>query len=141
MKGNLYGNRTVGVARGGSAGVREGHLITTGVQHLYEGITVATIRFGQSQPGKGRLYGNAQLKQNRRAWKDFVAKWFTPLLYGSAGNLVSAAYEAQGRRLIIDGGFTRLAVNWDDAGTARYVKNAASWLVNAERFKDKVARR
>jgi hypothetical protein len=141
MKGNLYGNRTVSVARKGSAGVREGHLITTGVQHLYEGITIATIRFGQSQSGKGLLYGAVELKQNRRAWKDYVARRFTPLLYGSAGNLVSAAYEAQGKRLIIDGGFTRLAVNWDDAGTARYVKNAASWLVNAERFKDKVARK
>lgn len=40
---------------------------------------------------------------------------------------------------MIDGGFTRLAVSWDDAGTARFVKNAAAWLVNAERFKEKVA--
>ena len=24
--------------------------------------------------------------------------------------------------------------NWDDAGTARFVKNAAAWLVNWERF-------
>ena len=41
--------------------------------------------------------------------------------------------------MVIDGGFTRLAVNWDDAGTARFVKNAAAWLVNAERFREKVA--
>ena len=39
----------------------------------------------------------------------------------------------------MDGGFTRLAVSWDDAGTARYVKNAASWLVHAERFKETIA--
>ena len=64
----------------------------------------------------------------------------TPIIYGSAGNLVTAAYEKDGKRLIMDGGFTRLAVNWDDAGTARYVKNAASWLVNSERFKDMVAK-
>jgi len=141
MKGNLYGNKTVGVAHKGSAGVRKGHLITTGVQHLYEGITIATLSFGQSSTRKSRIYNNGQLKQNRRAWKDYIAKGFTPLLFGSAGNLVSAAYQAQGKRLIIDGGFTRLAVSWDDAGTARYVKNAAAWLVNSERFKDKVARK
>jgi hypothetical protein len=25
-------------------------------------------------------------------------------------------------------------VNWDTAGTGRYVKNAAAWLVNFEKF-------
>ncbi|MDB4958533.1 MAG: hypothetical protein JWO36_6102 [Myxococcales bacterium] len=39
---------------------------------------------------------------------------------------------------IFDGGFTRLYLQWDTAGTARYVKNAASWLVNAEKFGDAV---
>jgi hypothetical protein len=141
MLGNHFGDRVVGVAKKGSAGVRAGHLITTGVQHLYEGVTIATIRFGQSNPNLKRLYGGAKLRRDRRAWRDHVQKSFTPLLHGSAGNLVSAAYDARGKRLVIDGGFTRLAVNWDDAGTARYVKNAAAWLVNAERFRDKVARR
>ncbi len=64
---------------------------------------------------------------------------FTALLYGSAGNLVTVAYEKDGKRLMMDGGFTRLAVAWDDAGTARYVKNAAAWLVHPERFKETVA--
>lgn len=41
----------------------------------------------------------------------------------------------------MDGGLTRLAVSWDDAGTARYVKNAASWLVHAAKFTRTVARR
>jgi hypothetical protein len=141
MKGNLYGDRVVGVSQRGSAGVREGHLITTGVQHLYEGVTIATLHFGQSRNRKDRIYNHKKLTQSRRAWKGYVATSFTPLLYGSAGNMVSAAYSAKGKRLVIDGGFTRLAMNWDDAGTARYVKNAASWLVNAERFKDRVAQR
>jgi hypothetical protein len=61
------------------------------------------------------------------------------LLYGSAGNLVSVAYEREGKRLVMDGGFTRLEVSWDDAGTARYVKNAAAWLVHSERFKETIA--
>ena len=38
------------------------------------------------------------------------------------------------KRLIFDGGFTRLYCNWDTAGTGRYVKNAAAWLANVERF-------
>jgi len=46
--------------------------------------------------------------------------------------------EKKGRRLILDGGFTRLYVKWDEAGTGRYVKNAAAWLVNYERFGDAV---
>lgn len=62
----------------------------------------------------------------------------TPLLYGSAGNLVTAFFDHQGRRAILDGGFTRLYINWDTAGTARYVKNAAAWLVNYERFGNSV---
>ena len=36
--------------------------------------------------------------------------------------------------LLIDGGFTRLYNQWDDAGSARFVYNAAAWLVNWERF-------
>ena len=61
-----------------------------------------------------------------------------PIVYGSAGNLVTAVYEKDGKRLILDGGFTRLYINWDTAGTGRYVKNAAAWLVNVEKFGDAV---
>ena len=58
----------------------------------------------------------------------------TPVVYGSAGNLVTAAYERDHKRLLIDGGYTRLDYKWDSAGTGRYVKNAAAWLANYERF-------
>ena len=57
-----------------------------------------------------------------------------PLIYGHEGNLVAAYYDANGKRAILDGGFTRLYVKWDTAGTARYVKNSAAWLQNVERF-------
>ncbi|MDB4961201.1 MAG: hypothetical protein JWP01_1200 [Myxococcales bacterium] len=40
--------------------------------------------------------------------------------------------------LLIKGGFTRLSYKWDTAGTGRYIKNAAAWLANFERFGDKV---
>jgi hypothetical protein len=112
MTGNLPGDQAVGIQKDGKgAGVAKNHLISTGVESVYEGVTVATIE------------GNQVL---------------TPLIYGSAGNLIAAAYEKDGKRLIFDGGFTRLYYKWDTAGTPRYVKNAAAWLANFERFGTKV---
>lgn len=112
MHGDLRGDQTVTMQKAaGGVGVVPNHLLTTGLEQLYEGITIATI-----QP----------------------SSTLTPLLYGSAGNLVAAYHDQDGRRAILDGGFTRLYNKWDTAGTARYVKNAASWLVNAERFGDEV---
>ncbi|MDP2339469.1 MAG: hypothetical protein Q8O67_00815 [Deltaproteobacteria bacterium] len=112
MLGDVPGDQVVGIQKNGKgAGVVANHLISTGVETVYEGVTVATI-----EP-------NQQL---------------TPLLYGSAGNLIAAAYDKEKRRLIFDGGFTRLYGKWDTAGTARYIKNAAAWLANVERFGDAI---
>lgn len=112
MTGNVMGDRVVGVENTkGGVGLLPNHLLTTGLEHIYEGITIATI--GKTQT-------------------------LEPLIYGSADNLVAAFYDHDGKRAILDGGFTRLYLKWDSAGTARYVKNAAAWLANAERFGDKV---
>lgn len=112
MKGDLMGDKPVGLRmKEGTPGLVPDHLLTTGLEHIYEGITIATI-----QP-------NQRLE---------------PLIYGSANNLVAAYYEGEGRRLIFDGGFTRLYNKWDTAGTGRYVVNAAAWLANYERFGDAV---
>ena len=58
MEGNLYGNNTVNIADGKNAkvGLRAGHLITTGLEHLYEGITIATIQFGKADGRNDALY-------------------------------------------------------------------------------------
>lgn len=110
VKGDLPGDRIVPIQpKSGTPGLAPNHLITTGLEHLYEGVTVATI-----VPAHG----------------------FEPLVYGSANNLVVAVYDQDQRRAIVDGGFTRLSYKWDSAGTGRYVKNAASWLANAERWGD-----
>lgn len=112
MTGNTMGDKTVNLQmEEKKAGVTPNHLITTGLQNIYEGITIATL------PDHKDL---------------------TPIIYGSADNMVTAVYEKNGKRLILDGGFTRLFVKWDTAGTGRYVKNAAAWLVNFERFGDEV---
>lgn len=139
MEGNLAGNQVVGLADGknAKAGLRAGHLITTGLEHLYEGVTIATVQFTPADGRTAALYDG----EGGSARSPKLPPGFTPLLYGSAGNLVTVAYEKDGKRLLMDGGFTRLAISWDDAGTARYVKNAAAWLVHAEVFKDTVAAR
>ncbi len=94
------------------AGMKANHLITTGLEYVFEGITISKI----NDP-------NQAMK---------------PLIWSTDGNVVTAIYEDQGQRLIIDGGFTRLYCNWKSAGTGRYVKNAAAWLVNYERFGEAV---
>lgn len=116
MKGDLMGDKTVGMLGypSTSSGIKPNHLLSTGLENIYEGITIATID------------------------ANYAAAGLEPLIYGSAGNLVAAYYDRNGKRAILDGGFTRLYMKWDTAGTARYVKNAASWLVNAERFGDSV---
>jgi len=108
MLGNYYGDQVVGLKQKNSkSGLIPQHLITTGLQTVYEGITIATIQQNQS---------------------------LKPLIYNSQGDIVAAYYDYNGKRAILDGGFTRLYVSWDEAGTGRYVKNAAAWLVNYERF-------
>ena len=57
-----------------------------------------------------------------------------PLMYSSDGKVVAAYSDADKKRVLIDGGFTRLCNKWDSAGTDRYVVNAAGWLGNFERF-------
>ncbi len=95
-----------------NSGMLPDHLITTGLEFVYEGVTISKI----NDPNQV----------------------MTPLIWSSDGNVVAAIYEDQGQRLIIDGGFTRLYGSWNNAGTGRYVKNAAAWLVNYERFGEAV---
>jgi hypothetical protein len=96
------------------------HLLTTGLAHLYEGHTVASFNE-----------------------KNIALHGFSPLMWGSAGNLISIYREAdkQGGAVIADGAFTRLYISVDDAGTIRYIINAACWLAveslgNATSFED-----
>lgn len=111
MSGNLPGGQPVGISEGeGKPGILANHLLSTGLESVYEGITIATLR-----PAPG----------------------LKPLIHGSAGNLVAAYWEEDGCRAIFDGGFTRLYCGWETAGTPRYVKNAAAWLANYERFGDR----
>jgi hypothetical protein len=112
MSGDLEGMQVVGLQqKPNKRGLRPNHALSTGIERLFEGHTVATIAPTQV---------------------------LEPLFYGSADNLIAAFYDKDGKRAILDGAFTRLYWNWDTAGTERYVKNAAAWLANFERFGDRV---
>jgi hypothetical protein len=115
--GNIVKERPIGSDASGFVQ----HLITTGLETLFEGVTVATIHQDYNfhkQKMKPLVYGSDQITANGRKQQ----------------NLVTAIYEQDGRRLVIDTGFTRLYCNWDSAGTGRYVSNAAAWLANFERY-------
>ena len=111
MSGDSPGSQVVSLCEEGErCGVVQNHLISTGIVNIFEGITIAEIHLN-----------------------DVVE----PLVYGSNGLVVTAFFEQDGKRAIMDGGFTRLCHNWDSAGTNRYIVNAAAWLVNLERFAPK----
>ena len=108
MSGDSRGDQVIGIqAYPGGPGIIPNHLITTGLVNFYEGITVAEVR---------------------------TTRELLPLIYGSNSKVITAYYEKQQKRAIIDGAFTRLYWKWDNAGTDRYVVNAAAWLANVERF-------
>ncbi len=108
MRGNSRGEQVLGIQQiPGGPGIIPNHPITTGIVNFFEGITIAEI---------------------------VLVQGLEPLMYGSDGLVVAAYSDRNDRRLIADGGFTRLCHRWDSAGTDRYVVNAAAWLANIEYF-------
>lgn len=107
MNGNYYGDHVIKLKDGSiPTGIIPNHLLSTGIENIYEGITISNV-----------VTDNKDLK---------------PLMYDSQGKVLASYYDKDGKRCIIDGGFTRLYYKWDTAGTDRYIKNAAAWLVNIE---------
>lgn len=108
MSGEYVGDHVLSIqSKLNAPGIIKGHPITTGIQNFYEGVTISNIRLTQD---------------------------LKPLVYSSDGKVVTAYYDMYGKRVLIDGGFTRLYYKWDSAGTDRFVVNCASWLANIERF-------
>lgn len=108
MFGDSPGDQVVSIRTGeATSGLVPGHLVTTGLTNIYEGVTIAEVQTNEL---------------------------LRPLIYGSNGRVVAAYYDNDGRRAIVDGGFTRLFYKWESAGTDRYIVNAAAWLLNIERF-------
>ena len=110
LSGDYYARKVLGIQKKpGEPGIIENHLISTGIVSFFEGDTISKVKMTQD---------------------------LHPLVYSSDRNVVTAYYEKDGKRALIDGAFTRL---WDGdwgttAGTERYIVNAAAWLANVERF-------
>ncbi|CAM4782703.1 unnamed protein product [Rotaria magnacalcarata] len=87
------------------------HDIFTGITNLYEGHTICRPVY--STPA------------SRSA--------LTILATSTDGNPNIAVFDPPATstegRLCFDSGFTKLYINWDDAGTARYIVNTTCWLV------------
>lgn len=108
MSGDSPGNQILGIQKYAKGpGIIPNHLITTGLVSFYEGITVAEVH---------------------------TTNELVPLIYGSDRKVITAYYDREQKRALVDGAFTRLFWKWDEAGTDRYVVNAAAWLANVERF-------
>jgi len=114
-RNNQYGNQNHGTNNQyGSQNMQPGkllvHDITDSLQHLYEGITVSGV--------------------------DTLANDMNPVVIGSNNEVLIGVYDKNEKRLVLDGGFTRLYCSWDNE-TSKFVQNVTLWLSNAERFDTK----
>lgn len=128
MYGNSPGDKVLGIqSEPGQPGIIPNHPITTGIMNFYEGKTIAEVNVyaTAAQPLK-LFFGRDAAAQSQRR------QVLQPLIYGSNKRVVAAYFDADNKRAIVDGGFTRLYYKWDTAGTDRYVVNAAAWLANIE---------
>lgn len=91
------------------------HEIFTGITNLFEGITIC-------HP----LYSTAASREV-----------FVTIATATDGNSSIAVYEPPSTstdgRLCLDCGFTKLYINMDSAGTARYIVNASCWLLGIKK--------
>lgn len=116
LVGSYYGSKTLTYQENGhlQAGHFGKHEIFTGIQNLFEGITIC--------------YPVYSTPASRQA--------FVTLATATDGNPSIATYNppptSSEGRLALDCGFTKLYCNWDSAGTARYIVNVTCWLLGIE---------
>jgi hypothetical protein len=120
VEGNYYGGQTMTYKENGHQQIGNfgQHEIFTGITNLFEGITIC-------HP----VYSTTASREV-----------FITIATASDDNSSIAVYDppltSTEGRLCLDCGFTKLYINWDSAGTARYIVNASCWLLGIEkRFK------
>ena len=119
IEGDYAGRETLTYEANGYQ--EEGHFgchdIFTGINNLFEGATI-------SHP----VYPTEESKSE-----------LVTVATATDGNPCIALYdpasESSEGRLCLDCGFTKLYVNWDDAGTARYIVNVNCWLAEITKRK------
>ncbi|UJR31331.1 hypothetical protein I4U23_018829 [Adineta vaga] len=112
VDGCYYGTNTMTYAENCHEG--KGHFgqhdIFTGIKNLYEGHTICHPEYST----------------------EASRKVFVPIATASDGNTCIAVYDPSSSstsnegRICLDCGFTKLYIDWDSAGTARYIVNATT---------------
>jgi hypothetical protein len=119
LTGNFEGKKILTCQKNGhlQAGKFGQHDIFTGINSLFEGNTICHPVYPTS------------------ASKSVLATMAT----ATDGNPNIAIYDPPAGstegRLCLDCGFTKLYINWDDAGTARYIVNVSCWLAEIDERK------
>eukprot|EP01101_Sappina_pedata_P009975 TRINITY_DN6172_c0_g1_i1.p1 TRINITY_DN6172_c0_g1~~TRINITY_DN6172_c0_g1_i1.p1 ORF type:complete len:544 (-),score=246.40 TRINITY_DN6172_c0_g1_i1:85-1578(-) len=90
------------------------HLLTSGISKLFEGITISYPQELESSP----LLSLATSTDGKPC-----------VLYGDYEQFGGKFTSNKVGRVLVDVGFTKLYNNWDTAGTDRYVRNVAVWLL------------
>lgn len=111
LKGNTHAAKILSLGDGKKKGFFGPHIITTGVVSLYEGVTISypeplgclRVLATSSDGNPVICYADNEVLQD---------------------NTVG--------RVIVDTGFTKNYVDWDSAGTSRYITNAVVWLLGLE---------
>ncbi len=117
VAGNYHGCKTLTYKEKGHQEVGHfgQHEIFTGITNLYEGYTICHPVY--STPASRNV--------------------FVTIGTATDGNSSIAVYDppttSNEGRLCLDCGFTKLYINWDSAGTARYIVNVSCWLLGIEK--------
>jgi len=115
LLGNTPGKNNLNPGDGAQKGQFAKHLLTSGIQSLFEGVTLSYLDSANSNLGSLSLLATS-------------SDGFPCMLYSDYDTGLSA----DKGRLVIDCGFTKLYKNWDTAGTGRYVRNVCVWLLGLE---------
>lgn len=111
LVGNTPGNNVLSVGNGSQRQQFSPHIITTGIVNLYEGVTICYPQ-----------------KTNKLKILATSSDGFPVIVY--ADNEIFT--QVNRGRVLIDSGYTKNYISWDQAGTARYIINASVWLLGLE---------
>jgi WWE domain/EF-hand domain pair len=117
LTGNTPAQKTLSVGNGTQAGtLARNHLVTTGLVFLYEGHTICYFAGDNVPP---------PLKPLATSSDGHGVIFVDEPEHGADGSNVRG-------RIAVDCGFTKLYVQFNTAGTARYLKNIACWLTGID---------
>jgi len=117
LTGNYQGGRTLVFKENGylQAGCFGHHEIFTGIKNLFEGVTICHPVYSKSKKHQSMMTVATATDGN-----PYI------IVFDPPANSVEG-------RLCLDCGFTKLFINWNSAGTARFIVNVSCWLARAKK--------